>query len=283
MSLNGIVLSCPSKANKNAHPKEKEKKSVWRLVRPGGDSGGQGSGPKAWVAPLGHAGIKERLFQTGSCREEGSRAVAGRPSSLLSVRQRMAVSGGRGRAGDDWFMGWLAGCVWTCVVCVCVCVPCSGWQIGKATDGPGSISTAGCCDVSILPSLTTASQSRAVCVIARTCGCVLLSLPQLWVCCFKIRSAITLFANYNKGKSLSWRRCCRTMSTANNFTENTGTQLLVMPLLRIVLLFVCVCARQWMILGVTVHICARVVCAYCFCLQMLAHSHSWPGQDNGKA
>lgn len=38
-----------------------------------------------------------------------------------------------------------------------------------------------------------------------------------------------------------------------------------------------------MILGVTAHICARFVCAYCFCLQMLAHSHSWPGQDNGKA
>lgn len=34
--------------------------------------------------PVGHTGIKERLFQTGSCRDEESRAVAGWPAAFVS-------------------------------------------------------------------------------------------------------------------------------------------------------------------------------------------------------
>lgn len=235
LSLNGIVLTCPTKPSKNT-----SKKSPCRQVRPGGDTVGLGNRPEAWITLLGHTGIKERLFQTGSCGEEVSRTVAGQSAAFVS----QATNGGewRSRKSSGWLIHGLASglcvdmrarvCVCVCGhVYVCVCVPCrtrSGWQIGKATDGPGSISTAGCCDVSILPSLTTAGQDRAVCVIACTCGCVSLSLSQLWACCFEIRSTITLFAKYNKGKSLSWRYCCRTVSTANIVKENTEAQQLVM-------------------------------------------------------
>lgn len=146
LSLNGIVFTCPSKPSENA-----PKKSACRLVRLGGDSAAQGSGPEDWIAPVTQESKSGYSKQVPVERTGAKLWRAG--LLLLSVRQRTAVSGGRGRAGDDWFMGWLAGFVWTCTrVCACMCVrrAHSGWQIGKATDGPGSISTAGCCDVSIL-------------------------------------------------------------------------------------------------------------------------------------
>ncbi len=224
-------------------------------ARPGGDAARQGSGPEAWFVPLGHTGIKERLFQTGSYRGEGSQAVAGRPAAFVS----QATSGGewRSRKSRRWLIHGLACRLWVDMhASVCVSKAHSRWQIGKATDGPGSISTAGCCDVSILPSLTTAGQTRAVRVIACVCGCVSLSLFRLWVCCFNIRTTITLFAKCNKGKSLSWRSCCRTVATANIVNENTRTQQLCVS---VSVLCKCVIICSWVFQCTLVNDCVYIL------------------------
>lgn len=196
---------------------------------------------RLWVTDESKSGCSKQV----PVERKRSRAAAGRPAALVS--QATNGSEWRSRKSRRWLIHGLSSrpCVDMCAcVCVCVnvCVPCrthSGWQIGKATDGPGSISTAGCCDVSILPSLTTAGQTRAVCVTARTCACL---LPSYGECCFKIRTTITLFAKCNKGESLSWWCCCRTVSTANIVNENPGTQQLVFwVFFTVFLLRVCVC------------------------------------------
>ena len=210
----------------------------------------------------------------------GSRAVAGRPAAFVS----QAANGGewRSRKSRRWLIHGLARrlCVdsHTCVcVCVCVyvCAWCvsrahSRWQIGKATDGPGSISTAGCCDVSILPSLTTQpGRTRACpcdCLCVPVCFCCLLPSHGVCVCvcvcvcCFKIRGAITLFAKYNKGKSLSWRCRCRTASTANVVDESTGTRQLAARVCLTVFSCVCVGIRS----RAFVHDCARLRTLFLF-------------------
>lgn len=111
-------------------------------------------------------------------------------------------------------------------------------------------------------------------MIACACGCVFSLSPSqsrgvcVCVCCFKIRGAITLFAKYNKGKSLSWRCRCRTASTANVVDESTGTRQLVER--------VCVCVCWYPFTGV----CARVL----FSVYEHAHARSQSaGRDNREA
>lgn len=103
------------------------------------------------------------------------------------------------------------------------------------------------------PGRTTACPCDCLCV--RVCFSLSPSQSRgMCVCCFKIRGAITLFAKYNKGKSLSWRCRCRTASTANVVDESTGTRQLVER----VCLFSCVCVCVL----VSVH--GAFVRAYCF-------------------
>lgn len=113
-------------------------------------------------------------------------------------------------------------------------------------------------------------------MIACACGCVFSLSPSqsrgVCVCCFKIRGAITLFAKYNKGKSLSWRCRCRTASTANVVDESTGTRQLVER----VCLFNCVCVCWYPFTGV----CARIL----FSVYEHAHARSQSaGRDNREA
>lgn len=119
------------------------------------------------------------------------------------------------------------------------------------------------------PGRTTACPCDCLCV--RVCffavsfpvtGCVCVC-----VCCFKIRGAITLFAKYNKGKSLSWWCRCRTASTANVVDESTGTRQLVER----VCLFSCVCVC--VLVSVHGRLCAHIV----FCLRARARSQSVGG------
>ena len=215
------------------------------------------------------AAIPNRFLQRGG----GSRAAAGRPAAFVS----QAANGGewRSRKSRRWLIHGLA----LRAVCSCVCAWCvsrahSRWQIGKATDGPGSISTAGCCDVSILPSLTTAGpdHSLSVWLLVRAGVFFTFSFPVtgcVCVCCFKIRGTITLFAKYNKGKSLSWRCRCRTASTANVVDESTGTRQLVER----VCLFSCVCVCWYPFTGVCARPCAHIV----FCWGTRARSQSVVG------
>lgn len=109
-------------------------------------------------------------------------------------------------------------------------------------------------------------------MIACACGCVFSLSPSqsrgVCVCCFKIRGAITLFAKYNKGKSLSWRCRCRTASTAKVVDESTGTRQLVER--------VCVCVCWYPFTGV----CARIL----FSVYEHAHARSQSaGRDNREA
>ena len=199
--FSGTVISYRLKFNGTSSParvkwrQSAPKKSACWLVIPGGDTAGQGSGPEARVAPVGHTGIKEHLFQTGSCREEGEPSC-GRPACCFcqSGSERWWVEVAEEQEMTDSWAGSQAvrGLAHLCVcVCVYVCAWCvsrahSRWQIGKATDGPGSISTAGCCDVSILPSLTTQpGRTRACpcdCLCVPVCFCCLLPSHGVCVC-----------------------------------------------------------------------------------------------------
>lgn len=115
-----MALSCPAQINW-ARMHQKKKSTRW-LVRPGGNTARQERGPEARITPLGHRRIKEWLFQTGSCGEEGSRAVADRLAALVS----QGTNGGewRSRKSRRWLIHGLARrlCVDMCV-CVygCVC------------------------------------------------------------------------------------------------------------------------------------------------------------------
>lgn len=174
LSLTGIVFTCSSKPSRSA-----SKKSACRQVRPGRDIAGREADQRPEKRPGVTQDSKTGYSKPVPTERRGAKLwQAG--LLLLSVRQRMAASGGHGRAGDDWFMGWLAGV--HVRVCMCVRGARSRWQIGKAADGPSSISTAGCSDVSILPSLTTAGQTRAVRVIGRARGCLSSPLSRSWVC-----------------------------------------------------------------------------------------------------
>lgn len=116
------------------------------------------------------------------------------------------------------------------------------------------------------PGRTTACPCDCLCV--RVCFSLSPSQSRgMCVCCFKIRGAITLFAKYNKGKSLSWRCRCRTASTANVVDESTGTRQLVER----VCLFSCVCVC--VLVSVHGRLCARIV----FCLRARARSQSVGG------
>lgn len=121
------------------------------------------------------------------------------------------------------------------------------------------------------PGRTTACPCDCLCV--RVCFSLSPSQSRgVCVCCFKIRGAITLFAKYNKGKSLSWRCRCRTASTANVVDESTGTRQLVER----VCLFNCVCVCWYPFTGV----CARVL----FSVYEHAHARSQSaGRDNREA
>lgn len=74
--------------------------------------------------PADHTGINERLFRTGSYREDGSQAAAGRPAAFVS----QATDGGEWRSRKSMTDSWAGSQAVSGHACVYVCVQGTEWM-----------------------------------------------------------------------------------------------------------------------------------------------------------
>lgn len=168
-----------------------------RQVRPGSDTAGQG---EADLRPESSLRVTQESKSAYSKQVPTERKRAklwqARPAAFVSQATDGEWVEVAGRAADDWFMGWLAGCEWPCV--------CAGHTVDdrlarpRMGQAPSAPQAAVMCPFSLHS--PQARQTRAVRVIAwvcvrraGVCVCVSLSLSPSYGCVVSKSEAQSLY------------------------------------------------------------------------------------------